>query len=118
MIHENPGDQRSPRRRTGSANRLRQLRPDLLLCCGDWGDAAIVPVEVFADFLAICPLLTVFGNHDSLELLASLQNQDGSPVLLAQGEIRVINDLRLAGISGIWAKSHRLPYYVTYDDVK
>jgi len=95
-----------------------ELRPDLLLCCGDWGDAGPDQEKAFAKFLALCPVLTVFGNHDSLELLASLRNQDGSPVLLAQGVVRVINDLRVAGISGIWAKSHRLPHYVTDDDVK
>ncbi len=95
-----------------------ELRPDLLLCCGDWGDAGLVQEKAFAEFLALCPVLTVFGNHDSLELLASLNNQDGSPVLLAQGEVRVFNNLRVAGISGIWAKSHRLPHYVTDTDVR
>ena len=92
-------------------------RPDLLLCCGDWGDPGLVGEETFAEFLAICPVLTVFGNHDALELLASLRNQDGSPVLLAQGEVRAFGDVRIAGISGIWAKSHRLPHYVTDADV-
>jgi Icc-related predicted phosphoesterase len=95
-----------------------ELRPDLLLCCGDWGDAGLVQEKAFAEFLELCPVLTVFGNHDSLELLASLNNQDGSPVLLAQGEVRVFNNLRVAGISGIWAKSHRLPHYVTDTDVR
>ncbi|MGB9588992.1 MAG: metallophosphoesterase family protein, partial [Armatimonadota bacterium] len=31
--------------------------------------------------------------------------------------VRQVGDIRLAGISGIWAKSHRLPHYVTDEDV-
>jgi Icc-related predicted phosphoesterase len=44
-------------------------------------------------------------------------NRDGSPVLLAQGEVRQHDGLRIAGISGIWAKTHRLPHYVTDSDL-
>ena len=62
-------------------------------------------------------MLTVFGNHDDLPFLASLDNADGSPVLLSQGERRIFCGLSVAGVSGIWAKSHRLPHYVTDEDV-
>jgi Icc-related predicted phosphoesterase len=94
-----------------------ELRPDLVLCCGDWGDAGLLHEETIAEFLAPCPVLTVFGNHDSLQLLSTLRNQDGQPILIGQGEVRVVSNLRVAGISGIWAKSHKLPHYVTDDDV-
>ena len=60
----------------------------------------------------------IWQSRISLELLAGLRNLDGSPILLAQGEVRVFGALRVAGISGIWARSHRLPHYVTDDDVK
>jgi uncharacterized protein len=64
------------------------------------------------------PVLTVFGNHDDLPGLAALRNRDGSAVLLAQGERREdFQGISVAGVSGIWAKSHRLPHYVTEEDV-
>ncbi len=94
-----------------------RLRPDLLLCCGDWGDPEQVSEADLAAFTAICPVITVFGNHDPLDLLARTRNPDGSRILLDQGEVRRPGALAVAGISGIWAKSHRLPHYVTDDDV-
>lgn len=93
------------------------LRPDLLLCCGDWGDADQVGESDLEGFLELCPVLSTFGNHDSLELMARLQNRDGSAVLLGQDEVRDFRGLRLAGIDGMWAKSHRLPCYVTDPEV-
>jgi uncharacterized protein len=92
-------------------------RPDLLLCCGDWGDPDQVGERELAGFLDLCPVLSTFGNHDPLELLARLKNRDGSAVLLGQGDVREFEALRLAGIGGIWAKSHRLAHYVTDTDV-
>ena len=62
-------------------------------------------------------MLATFGNHDPLDLLAKTRNRDGSNVLLGQGETRNVKDLILASIGGIWAKSHRLPHYVTDQDV-
>jgi Icc-related predicted phosphoesterase len=94
-----------------------RLRPDLLLCVGDWGDPGEVSEEDLGQFLGVCPVLTTFGNHDPLELLARTTNQDGTPILLGQGEVRDVGGLRVAAIGGIWAKSHRMPYYVTDGDV-
>jgi Icc-related predicted phosphoesterase len=95
----------------------RRLRPDLLVCCGDWGDVGQVVEADLNRFLELSPVVTTFGNHDPLELLRGLRNRDGSPVLLDQGEVREIEGLRFAAIGGIWAKSHRQPYYVTDSDV-
>jgi uncharacterized protein len=95
----------------------RAVRPDLILSCGDWGDADQVTM---ADLLAIqefAPLYTTFGNHDPIEILSSLHNQDGTPSLIPQGMRLVIAGLRLAAIGGIWAKSHAKPHYVTDQDV-
>jgi Icc-related predicted phosphoesterase len=94
-----------------------RFAPDLLLCCGDWGDPDEVAEEDLAAFPERLTVLSTFGNHDALALLPRLRNQDGSPVLLAQGEVRVAGGLRVAAIGGIWAKSHRQPHYVTDDDV-
>jgi len=85
-----------------------RFRPNLLLCCGDWGDPEQVSEADLSAFTALCPVISVFGNHDSLELLPRIRNPDGSSILLDQGEVRRVGILSFAGISGIWAKSHRL----------
>ena len=72
---------------------------------------------LLAAFAAERPVLTTFGNHDSLVLLEAWRNRDGTPVLIGQGEVREVDGLRVAAIGGIWAKSHRLPHYVTDSDV-
>ena len=90
---------------------------DALLSCGDWGDPEEVSLADLALFPAHLPTLTTFGNHDALDLLKALRNQDRSPVVLDQGEVREWHGLPIAAIGGIWAKSHRQPFYVTDDDV-
>ncbi|MFN3652912.1 MAG: metallophosphoesterase [Armatimonadota bacterium] len=96
---------------------LEAAEPDVLLCCGDWGDPGEVDPEALQAFTERLPVYTVFGNHDDLQVLEEWENRDGSPVLLPQGGTQQVGALVLAGISGIWAKSHRKPYYVTDEDV-
>lgn len=96
---------------------LARFEPSALLSCGDWGDPSEVDGDAIAAIVSRVPTVTTFGNHDPPELLARLRNTDGSPVLLGQGEVRDFAGLRVAAIGGIWAKSHRLPHYVTDDDV-
>ena len=96
---------------------LDRYEPDLLLSCGDWGDPDQVSEADLAAFPARLPVCTTFGNHDPLVVLARLKNRDGSPVLLAKGEVRQVEGVRVAAIGGIWAKSHRLHYYVLDEDV-
>ncbi len=91
--------------------------PDVILSCGDWGDPEDVDESLFRALLAAAPVYTTFGNHDSLDLLARLENRDGSAVLLDQGGVREVAGLRVAAIGGIWAKSHAKPHYVTDADV-
>lgn len=92
-------------------------RPDLILCCGDWGDPDEVAEPALMALLDLVPIYSTFGNHDPLEMLARLRNRDDSALLLGQGEVREIEGLRLAAIGGIWAKSHAKPHYVTDADV-
>ncbi len=92
-------------------------RPALLLCCGDWGDPGEVDEAAFRGLIERVPTYSTFGNHDPLGLLREARNRDGSPVLLGQGEPVLAMGLALASIGGIWAKSHRKPYYVTDADV-
>lgn len=96
---------------------IARFTPDALLCCGDWGDPGEFDEAELAAFPARLPTLTTFGNHDAIACLGTLRNRDGSSVLLEQGEVRDLLGVRLAAIGGIWAKSHRLPHYVTDDDV-
>jgi uncharacterized protein len=96
---------------------VARLEPDLLLSCGDWGDPEQISEADLAAFPARLPVYTTFGNHDPFDALARLRNRDGSPALLPQGEVRCVEGVRLAAIGGIWAKSHRQPYYVTDEDV-
>ena len=87
--------------------------PDLVLSCGDWGDPDQVSEADLAAFADLAPVLSTFGNHDPLDALARVRNRDGSAVLIAQGEVREVGGVRIAAIGGIWAKSNRLPHYVT-----
>ena len=94
-----------------------RVEPDVILSCGDWGDPEEVEEPSLAALLASAPIYTTFGNHDPMEMLGRSHNRDGSPVLLPQGEARVVAGLNVAAIGGIWAKSHKKPHYVTDDDV-
>jgi Icc-related predicted phosphoesterase len=95
----------------------RSHRPDLILSCGDWGDPDEVAEPAVMAFLEQVAVYTTFGNHDPVEMLSRLRNQDGSAVLLGQGAVQEFGGLRLAAIGGIWAKSHAKPHYVTDADV-
>ncbi|MHB0913437.1 MAG: metallophosphoesterase family protein [Armatimonadota bacterium] len=88
---------------------IREASPDLVVSCGDWGER--VTRGEIEEALGGVPALTVYGNHDDIDLLAEMG------LLLPPGEVREVGGLRFAGISGIWAKSHRERYYVTDEDV-
>jgi Icc-related predicted phosphoesterase len=96
---------------------VRLFEPEVLLSCGDWGDPEQVDEIALARFPSRLPVYTTFGNHDPIALLRELRNGDGTPVLLPQGRVVSVAGIRLAAIGGIWARSHRQPYYVTDDDV-
>lgn len=96
---------------------IDNVRPDMMLCCGDWGDPGEFDPQEFTSVLARTFVLSVYGNHDDIDLLKEARNIDGSPVLLTPEEVREIGGILFAGISGIWAKSHREVYYVTNDNV-
>lgn len=97
---------------------IEHAQPDVLLCCGDWGDPGEVTATDLHAFTDRLPVYTVYGNHDDLDLLEEWRNPDGSPVLLESGELRHHAGVTLTGLNGIWAKSHRKPFYVTDEDVE
>lgn len=96
---------------------VARVRPGAILACGDWGDPGEVDEPGLTALVEAVPVVTTSGNHDPFGLLGRLRNGDGTPVLLGQGEVRAFAGLRVAAIGGIWAKSHRKPWYVTDNDV-
>jgi Icc-related predicted phosphoesterase len=92
--------------------------PDALLCCGDWGDPGEVELPDLQRFTERLPVYTVYGNHDNLEAVRGWRNRDGTPVLLPNGGRVQVGPVGVAGISGIWAKSHRKPFYITDEEVE
>lgn len=96
---------------------LEDERPDIVICTGDWGDPGQIDTQDFRAILERTLVYSVYGNHDDMDLLQVLRNRDCSPVLLPHGEFVEVEGIRLAGISGIWAKSHKKPYYITDEEV-
>jgi Icc-related predicted phosphoesterase len=45
-------------------------------------------------------------------------NTDGAPVMCKNGTAVEYHGLKIVGISGIWAKSHAKPWYITDEEVK
>ncbi len=81
---------------------VERQAPDLLVGLGDWGEAA-GPLE-FKVLLGRVRVWSIYGNHDRLEVLASLRNVVGGrrePVLMGDGEIRVAGGLRFGAVNGI-----------------
>lgn len=101
----------------GARRALERFAPDLLLGCGDWGNVGEVSEADFAPLLDAVPFYTTHGNHDAMEPLAKLRNRDGSPAWIPNGGRVEFKGLSIGAIGGIWAKSHRKPYYVTDADV-
>ena len=101
----------------GDTDSLFQLfeteKPDGILCVGDWGDEGQIADAVWSTILQRVSVLTVYGNHDDTAQLSLLRNRDGSAVLLESGTVREFCGVTVGGISGIWAKSNRKPFYVT-----
>jgi len=84
-------------------------KPDLLLSCGDWG-SAINPNE-FYELLRRCLVLSIYGNHENLQVLQALHNIKGEshlPILMEDGKIYNIKDLKVAGISGIISEKRKI----------
>ncbi|MHA1507016.1 MAG: metallophosphoesterase family protein, partial [Candidatus Asgardarchaeia archaeon] len=76
--------------------------PDMLLSCGDWG-SAINPTE-FYELLKKTIVLSIYGNHENMEVLTKLYNIKSDkylPVLMEDGRIYEFCSLKIAGISGI-----------------
>lgn len=107
-------------------------KPDLLLSCGDWG--AGVNLEEFYELLKKTVVLTIYGNHENMDVLSKPYNVKTSeylPVLMEDGKVYEFNNLKIAGINGIIAKKRRFKkgvprrltvnhiiYYPTYSRIQ
>jgi len=47
-------------------------KPDLLLSCGDWGTA--ISFEEFYELLKKTIVLSIYGNHENMDVLVKLYN--------------------------------------------
>ena len=84
-------------------------KPNLLLSCGDWG-ASISEAE-FYELLKKTIVLTIYGNHENMDVLVKLHNIRTSnylPVLMEDSKVYEFGGLRIAGINGIIAKKKKV----------
>ena len=95
---------------------IDEEKPDLLLSAGDFGAEATL--EMFQPITKACHFLTIYGNHDNIELIGALRNSDGSPCWLQDGAGREYGGLVIAGISGNVAMAKRKPHHKTVEDVE
>ncbi len=80
--------------------------PDLLVSAGDWGEA-LGPREL-EELLDRVVVLTIYGNHDPVDLLRDYRNKASSlPVLLRDGIPVNYRGVVVAGINGITSMSGR-----------
>jgi len=83
-------------------------KPGLLLSCGDWGTA--ISFEEFYALLKKVIVLTIYGNHENMDVLTKLYNvktNEYLPVLMEDARIYEYAGLRIAGINGIIAKKKK-----------
>jgi Icc-related predicted phosphoesterase len=78
------------------------------LSCGDWGEA--VNEEEFYELLGKTAVLSIYGNHENMDVLTNLYNvkADNLPVLMEDGEVYEISGLRIASINGIIAGKRKV----------
>jgi len=84
-------------------------RPDLLLSCGDWGSA--INEEEFYELLKKTVVLSIYGNHENMDVLTKMYNiktDNYLPILMEDGRVYELSGLRIAGISGIIASKRKV----------
>ncbi|MCD6340802.1 MAG: metallophosphoesterase family protein [Desulfurococcales archaeon] len=84
-------------------------KPNLLLSCDDWGTA--ISFEEFYVLLKKAIVLTIYGNHENMDVLIKLYNvktNEYLPVLMEDARIYEYAGLRIAGINGIIARKRKV----------
>jgi Icc-related predicted phosphoesterase len=95
---------------------VEKEKPDLLLSAGDFGGDS--NPELFLPIVRSTYLLTIYGNHDNVELIQTLRNRDGSLCLLQDGLVRSHENLKIAGINGNIARIKRKIHQKTVEEVR
>ena len=90
-------------------------KPDLVLSAGDFGEEATE--EMFRPISKQSYFLTIYGNHDNVDLIKSLRNEDGSSCWLS-GNIREWQGLRIAAVNGNIATRKRKAHHHTMQEVE
>jgi len=95
---------------------IERERPELTLSTGDFGVEA--DFDHFKPVLEKEYLLTIYGNHDNIELIKNLKNNDGSRCWLEDGLITQYKGLRIAGINGNIARFKRKAHHKTIEEIE
>ena len=84
-------------------------KPDFLISCGDWGTA--INFEESYELLKKTIVLSIYGNHENMNVLVKLYNVKSDrylPVLMEDGKIYEVCGLRIVGINGIIASKRKV----------
>jgi len=81
---------------------ITRVKPIALIGLGDWGSAW--KGKDWEAVTRLVPVHAIYGNHDNMQFLQSARNIDGTPVLLKDGEVRIIDGFRFGFINGIMAE--------------
>ncbi len=81
---------------------IRRVKPNTLIGLGDWGTAW--KDEDWEALTSLIPVMAIYGNHENIGLLQSVRNKDDTPVLMKDGEVLTLEDLRFGFINGIMAE--------------
>lgn len=82
---------------------IKRFKPSGLVGLGDWGTAW--KEEDWTKVTRLVEVHGIYGNHDNVGLLSRIKNQDGSPVLARDGEVRTLENLKFGFINGIIAEN-------------
>ncbi len=81
-------------------NLIDTHKPSLILSAGDWGSA--ITIDDFLELTAKVPVLTIYGNHENLDVLTNVFNVKlNRPILIRDGEVVNFNGIKISGINGI-----------------
>ena len=95
-----------PRRINWLAWIIDQHQPHAVFSLGDNG-VNFDHQRFKEEILGRCRFYSLYGNHEDMKWLTTLWNSDGTPVLLRDGKIIILDGLRLGFINGIISQRKR-----------
>ena len=76
-----------------------EANADSLIILGDIGDS--ISRQEWDALAARFEIFSIYGNHDKYPLMKRIRNQDGSGVLMQDGQVKTLDGLRFGFINGI-----------------